>query len=178
MHWCFWSIHVICCITLLVKPTWDAHSYFTGGSSSFVGGLTGVPAAVSHLTALNAQHGHITLKADVIFVRAEDLCVVFEPADRHGLRARDSALDLHQFALHVLDVLRGLFGEHWRIFTLWKREKKSDCEERKFVSFTQRIALKGGLSVKEERAEVRWVWPGLKYLWQWYQRNKSPSPCH
>lgn len=30
----------------------------------------------------------------------------------------------------------------------------------------------------EERAEMAWVCPRFKYLWQWYQRNKSPSPCH
>lgn len=67
--------------------------------------MAAVPAAIAHLAALNAQNGHITLKADVIFVGAEDLCAIFEPADRHRLRARDTAFNLQQFALFVLNVL-------------------------------------------------------------------------
>lgn len=110
-------------LSTVVKPTWDANSDIAGGFSSFIEGLAGVPATVRHLTALNAKHGHVTLKTDVVFVWAVDLCVVFEPTDRHGLRAGDSALNLHQFTLHVLNVLWGLFGEHWRVFTLWKQEK-------------------------------------------------------
>lgn len=80
--------------------------------------MAGVAAAVSQLAALDAQHGHVALEADVVFVGAVDLRVVFEPADGHGLRAGDAALHLHQSALHVLDVVRRLLGEHRRVFTL------------------------------------------------------------
>lgn len=137
-------------LSTVVKPTWDANSDIAGGFSSFIEGLAGVPATVRHLTALNAKHGHVTLKTDVVFVWAVDLCVVFEPTDRHGLRAGDSALNLHQFTLHVLNVLWGLFGEHWRVFTLWKQEKTVMWAEEVWFFFTQRNNLKASLSARGE----------------------------
>lgn len=100
-----------------------------------IGRLAGVPAAVTRFTALDAKHCHVALEADVIFVRAVDLSVSFEPADGHGLRAGHSALNLHQPAFRVFNVLRGFLGKHWRVFTLWEFKEVLRMEEVRMQSW-------------------------------------------